>query len=53
MTNRRRKNQILFYVDDEELRSIESRMISTGFRNRSAYLRKVAIDAYIIHIENC
>ena len=51
MTNRRRKNQILFYVDDEELRSIESRMISTGFRNRSAYLRKVAIDAYIIHID--
>ena len=51
MTNRRRKNQILFYVDDEELQKIDSRMISTGFRNRSAYLRKVAIDAYIIHID--
>ena len=51
MTNRRRKNQILFFVDDEELQKIESRMRSTRIRNRSAYLRKVAIDAYIIHID--
>lgn len=51
MTNRKRKNQILFYVDDEELQKIESGMRSTGIRNRSAYLRKVAIDAYIIHID--
>ena len=51
MTNRRRKNQILFYVDDEELQKIESGMRSTGIRNRSAYLRKVAIDTYIIHID--
>ena len=51
MTNRRRKNQILFYVNDEELQKIESGMRSTGIRNRSAYLRKVAIDTYIIHID--
>jgi hypothetical protein len=51
MTNRKRKNQILFYVDDEELQKIESGMRSTGIRNRSAYLRKVAIDTYIIHID--
>ena len=51
MTNRRRKNQILFYVDDEELQKIESGMRSTGIRNRSAYLRKVAIDTYIIQID--
>ena len=51
MTNRKRKNQILLYVDDEELQKIESGMRSTGIRNRSAYLRKVAIDTYIIHID--
>ena len=52
MINRRRKNQILFFVDDEELQKIETRMRSTGIWNRSAYLRKAALNSYIIHVDH-
>ena len=51
MVDRRRKNPILFYVNDEELQFIDARMRSVGIKNRSAYLRKVALDAYIIHVD--
>ena len=51
MVDRRRKNPILFYVNDEELQLIDARMGSVGIRNRSAYLRKVALDAYLIHVD--
>ena len=51
MVDRKRKNPILFYVNDEELQLIDARMGSVGIRNRSAYLRKVALDAYLIHVD--
>ena len=51
MADRRRKNPILFYVNDEELQLIDARMRGVGIKNRSAYLRKVALDAYIIHVD--
>ncbi len=51
MADRRRKNPILFYVNDEELQLIDARMRGVSIKNRSAYLRKVALDAYIIHVD--
>ena len=51
MVDRRRKNPILFYVNDEELQLIDARMRGVSIKNRSAYLRKVALDAYIIHVD--
>lgn len=52
MTERKRKTPILFYVNDEELRLIDARMRSIGVKNRSAYLRKMAIDGYIIYVDH-
>ena len=51
MADRIRKNLILFYVNDEELKLIDARMRSIGIKNRSAYLRKVALNAYILHAD--
>ena len=51
MADRIRKNLILFYVNDEELKLIDARMRSIGIKNRSAYLRKVALNAYILHVD--
>ena len=48
---RTRRNLIIFYVNDDELQRIEKKRISTGLNSRSAYLRKVAIDGYVIHID--
>ena len=41
MANRTRPNQILFFVSDDEKRII----------NMGAYLRKMAIDGYIIKVD--
>ena len=51
MANRKRKNQILFCVTDEEKQMIQEKMKSLGTTNMGAYLRKMAIDGYIIKID--
>lgn len=51
MKNRTRNNQVLFYIDNNEKQLIEDKMRTTGIRNRSAYLRKIAIDGYVIHLD--
>ena len=51
MANRTRPNQILFFVSDEEKRIIKSKMAQLGTRNMGAYLRKMAIDGYIIKVD--
>ena len=48
---RTRRNLIIFYVNDDELQLIEKKRKITGIISRSAYLRKVAIDGYVIHID--
>ena len=48
---RTRRNLIIFYVNDDELQRIEKKRKSIGINSRSAYLRKVAIDGYVIHID--
>ena len=51
MANRTRPNQILFFVSDEEKRIIKAKMAQFGTKNMGAYLRKMAIDGYIIKVD--
>ena len=51
MANRTRPNQILFFVSDDEKKIIKAKMAQLGTRNMGAYLRKMAIDGYIIKVD--
>ena len=51
MENRSRAIQIKFRVTPEERKLIESKMALYGTTNMEAYLRKVAIDGYIINLD--
>ena len=51
MANRTRPNQILFFVSDEEKRIIKAKMAQLGTKNMGVYLRKMAIDGYIIKVD--
>lgn len=51
MANRKRPNQILFWVSDEEKKIIQEKMALLGTKNMGAYLRKMAIDGYIINVD--
>ena len=48
MNGRKRKVQIKFYVTEEERALIEQKMKLVPTQNMAAYLRKIAIDGYII-----
>lgn len=41
-----------FWVNDKELSQISSKMKQAGIHNTSAYLRKMAIDGYIVHLDD-
>ena len=49
--NRVRKVQLNFRVAEREKQLIEERMQEIGTTNREAYLRKIAIDGYVIRLE--
>lgn len=51
MTNRKRENRIFFRVSEKELALITERMKLTGIQNREVYLRKMAIDGYILNLD--
>ena len=51
MSNRKRNIQILFCVTPEEKKLIRQKMILSKTRNMGAYLRKMAIDGYIINTD--
>ena len=40
-----------FYVPEEERRIIEHKMALLGTRNMSAYLRKMALDGYVVRMD--
>ena len=40
-----------FYVTEEERRLIEQKMALMGTRNMSAYLRKMALDGYVVRMD--
>ncbi len=51
MPNRTRPIKLEFYVTDQEHRLIRHKMQQIGTRNLSAYLRKMAIDGYVIKVD--
>ncbi len=48
--NRKRPIQVKFFVDENELGMIRTKMAQIGTENMSAYLRKMAIDGYVIKL---
>ena len=51
MANRERQIQLKFRVTPEERVLIEQKMAQLGTRNMAAYLRKMAIDGYVVNLE--
>ena len=51
MANRKRPIQVKFRVTPEERELIDKRMKQVGSLNMAAYLRKMAIDGYIIKVD--
>ena len=48
---RKRDVQLNFRVSPEELALIEQKMAQMGTKNREAYLRKMALDGYVVRLE--
>ena len=42
---------LYFKVSPEEMALIEKKMEQAGTRNKRAYLRKMAVDGYIVHLD--
>ena len=51
MANRKRNIQMKFYVTEDEKRLIDDKMSQLPTRRYGAYLRKMAIDGYIIYTD--
>lgn len=51
MANRNRQIQLKFRVTPQEREMIEQKMAQLGTRNMAAYLRKIAIDGYVVKLE--
>ena len=51
MANRKRPIQVKFRVTPEERELISKRMTQAGTINMAAYLRKMAIDGYVVKLE--
>ena len=51
MANRKRNIQVKFYVTAEERELMEQKMAQLQTKRIGAYLRKMAIDGYIIYVD--
>lgn len=53
MTGKRDKHSVRveFVITEQEAALIKERMAELGITNLSAYLRKMAVDGYIIHLD--
>ena len=51
MANRNRQIQLKFRVTPQEREMIEQKMVQFGTKNMAAYLRKIAIDGYVVKLE--
>lgn len=49
--SRKRNIQIIFWVSEKEQQQIREKMAQVGTDNLSAYLRKMAIDGYILKLD--
>lgn len=47
----RRSVRVEFVITEQEAALIKERMAELGITNLSAYLRKMAVDGYIIHLD--
>ena len=50
MAKRKRDVPVLFWVSAEELELIRQKMQQYGTENLSAYLRKMAVDGYVVQM---
>jgi len=48
---RKRKIQVIFWISEQERELIQQKMVQLGTDNMSAYLRKIAIDGYVVRLE--
>jgi hypothetical protein len=48
---RKRNIEIIFWVSEQERDLIQRKMAQLGTDNMSAYLRKIAIDGYVVRLE--
>ena len=48
---RKREVQVNFRVSPEELALIEQKLSQLGTKNREAYLRKMALDGYVVQLD--
>ena len=51
MANRKRNVPLLFWVSEQEKEMILEKMAQLGTDNMSAYLRKMAIDGYVVKLD--
>ena len=51
MENRKRPIRVRTYLTEEELKMVHTRMAQMGTANREAYMRKMALDGYILRLE--
>lgn len=51
MADQERKIPLQFYVSEQERELIQAKMELYGTGNMSAYLRKIAIDGYVVNLE--
>lgn len=51
MANRKRSVRVKTYLTEKELQKIHKRMVQMGTTNREAYMRKMAIDGYVVRLE--
>lgn len=51
MANRTRNVLLKFYVSPQEMEMIQTKMEQYGTDNLSAYLRKMAIDGFVINLD--
>ena len=51
MANREREIQLKFRVTPEERELIEAKMAQLGTQNMAGYLRKMALDGYVVRLE--
>ena len=50
VVKRKRDIPILFWVSKEESELIHKKMAQYGTKNLSAFLRKMAVDGYVVHL---
>jgi len=48
---RTRQNDVRLLLTDDEMQIINDKMAQVGIKNRSLFLRKMALDGYIINID--